>query len=226
MTLPHFHSSILRRPRNASVLLAALSCLLAAAFVSGHVYGAAKSRLSEPRITPVTKSEWTPAQAAILQPYEDSGRLFNVFTTMARHPKLAESWLVFGAHILRESTLPARERELAILRIGWLCQAEYEWAQHARIGRSVGLTDEEILRITKGPEAPGWSAFDAAILTAADELHRDAFITDPTWKVLATTYNEQQMMDLVFTVGQYNLVSMALNSFGVQLDEGLEGFPE
>ena len=183
-------------------------------------------RLSEPRIQPLTKAEWNDTQREILQPYEDSGRLWNVFTTMAKHEDLATDWLVFGRHILAENTLPPREREMLILRIGWLCQSEYEWAQHRRIGLSVGLTEEEILRINEGPQAKGWSPEDATLLRAVDELHANAMITDPTWNALAAIYSEKQMMDLVFTVGQYNLVSMALNSFGVQLDEGLEGFPE
>ncbi len=57
-----------------------------------------------------------------------------------------------------------------------------------------------------------------------DELHSDAFISDSTWQSLSEHFDTQQMMDIVFTVGQYNLVSMALNSFGVQLDDGLPGW--
>lgn len=86
------------------------------------------------------------------------------------------------------------------------------------------LTDAEIERIKAGPDAAGWSRFDAALLRAVDELHEQALVSDATWRELAERYNSQQMMDLVFTVGQYNLVSMALNSFGVQLDEGIRGF--
>lgn len=193
----------------------------------GYLAGQAQgTRLNQPRIAPVEKAEWNDLQRQILTPYEESGRLYNVFTTMARHPELARDWLVFGGHILSRSTLPPRDRELLILRIGWLCKAEYEWAHHVPLGRAAGLTDEEILRITQEPEAAGWGAFDAALLRAVDELHRDAFITDATWKTLAGKYDEKQMMDLVFTVGQYNLVSMALNSFGVQIEPGFEGFPK
>ena len=63
------------------------------------------------------------------------------------------------------------------------------------------------------------------LLRAADELHRDSRIGDATWSALSAHYETQQLMDLVFTVGQYTLVSMVLNSFGVQLDEGITGFP-
>jgi alkylhydroperoxidase family enzyme len=122
------------------------------------------------------------------------------------------------------STLPPRERELLILRIGWLCQAEYEWGQHVIFAKAAGLTDAEIARIKDGPDAPGWAPFDAALLRAADELHTDAFISDATWGALSQRYKTEQLMDVVFAVGQYNLVSMALNTFGVQLDKGVKGF--
>ena len=130
-----------------------------------------------------------------------------------------------GNHVLAKSTLPARERELGILRIGWLCRAEYEWGQHVVIGKSSGLDDAEILRITEGPEAAGWNGLDATLLRATDELHSDACIGEATWKELSQHFDTQQLIDLVFTVGQYNLVSMALNTLGVQLDEGVGGFP-
>ena len=118
-------------------------------------------------------------------------------------------------------TLPDKQREILILRIGWLCRAEYEWSQHVLIGKAVGLSEEEIDRISAGPDAPGWTEDDAALVRATDELHRDAFVSDATWAVLAKKWSVQQLMDVVFAVGQYNLVSMALNTLGVQLDEGL-----
>jgi alkylhydroperoxidase family enzyme len=183
-------------------------------------------RLSKPRIAPVQREHWTPEQQAILEPLERQKRLYNVFSTMANHPDLARDWLVFANHVLRKCTLPPRDREILILRIGWLCGAEYEWAQHTRIGKAVGLTDDDIKHIQQGPSAAAASEHDRLLLKAVDELRADAFISDETWNALAKTYDTKQMMDLVFAVGQYNLVSMALNSFGVQLDPGLEGFPK
>jgi hypothetical protein len=88
------------------------------------------------------------------------------------------------------------------------------------------LTDEEVERITEWPKVAGWEALDATLLRATDELYYDAFITDATWTALAKRYNQQQLMDVVATVGEYNLVSMLLNSFGVQLEEGVPGFPK
>ncbi len=80
--------------------------------------------------------------------------------------------------------------------------------------------------MARGADAPGWSELDRALLRATDELHRDAFISDTTWQALSAHLDTQQLMDLVFTVGQYNLVSMALNTLGVQLDDGVPGFPD
>jgi 4-carboxymuconolactone decarboxylase len=156
---------------------------------------------------------------------EKSGRIINIFPTLARHEKLLKRWLVFARHILGKSSLPARDREILILRIGWLCQAEYEWGQHVKIGKESGLTDDEIQGIMDGPDSTRWNAFDATLLRAVDELYYDSFISDPTWKKLTERYNIQQVLDLVFTVGQYNLVSMALNTLGVQLEDDTNGFP-
>jgi len=94
------------------------------------------------------------------------------------------------------------------------------------IGKQAGLNDDEIKRITEGPDAPGWNPFDATLLRAVDELYTDAFISDTTWKKLSERYDTHQLLDLIFTVGQYNAVSMALNTLGVPLDEGIQGFPK
>lgn len=183
-------------------------------------------RLDTPRVPPLPESEWDDEARDLLGGLmRAGGRVLNIFATLAHHPKLMKRWLVFGNHVLGKNSLTPRERELAILRIGWLCRSEYEWGQHAAISRGIGISDEDISRVTRGPDAPGWDPFEATLLRAVDELHADAMIGDATWKALCERYDTRQLMDLVFTVGQYNLVSMALNTLGVQLDEGIEGFP-
>jgi alkylhydroperoxidase family enzyme len=181
-------------------------------------------RLTQPRLEPLAEEKWDDETRELLERLQIDGRVFNIFRTLAAHPKLLKRWLVFGNHILYKSTLPPRERELLILRTGWLCRAEYEWGQHVVIGKRAGLSSDEINRIKEGPDAPGWSAQDAALLRAVDELQSQAFISDLVWKALAASFDTQQLLDLIFTVGQYNLVSMALNTLGVQLDEGVVGF--
>jgi 4-carboxymuconolactone decarboxylase len=214
-------------PNELSILIGFLIILVMAGFSSPQKKTKKLSRLQEPRLAPLPESEWTQRQANFLNPLKNSsGKVLNVFATLARHPKLVEDYSPFIWYILREQTLPPREREMLILRIGWLCQAEYEFGQHTIVGKQAGLTDEEILCITKGPDDPAWSEPEAALLRAADELFHDAIISNATWEILTEHYEEKQLMDVVFTIGQYNMVSWMLNSFGVQLEEGIPGFPE
>lgn len=181
-------------------------------------------RLSEPRVKPLESDEWNEQAREVLAPFADRGPVFNIFKTLAHHPDLLRRWLVFANHILGKSTLAVRERELVILRIGYLCQAGYEWGQHVEIARRAGMSDAEIRTAKSGPETQGLPELDRLLLQATDELHGDAHISDATWQGLSEHLTTQQLMDLVFTVGQYNLVSMALNTLGVQLDEGLPGW--
>ncbi len=179
-------------------------------------------RLEKPRLDPLELEDMD----SEIRSRFGGGKILNIFRTLAHHPKLMTRWLVFGNHILAKSTLSARDRELAILRVGWLCKAEYEWAQHTEIALNSDISQAEIERVTRGPDAAGWSDREVALLKAADELVGDAFIEDDTWNALSAFYNKEQLMDLIFTVGQYNLVSMALNTLGVQLEEGAVGFPK
>jgi len=181
-------------------------------------------RLDEPRIKPLSDDDLNEDAKKLLEPMAVRGDVFNIFRTMANHPDLMRRWIVFANHVLGKSTLSIRDREIVILRIGYLCQSGYEWGQHVLIARRAGITDAEIRAIQKGPATTDLSAHEKLLLQATDELHRDAFISDATWQGLKNSYSDQQMMDLVFAIGQYNLVSMALNSFGVQADDGLPGF--
>ena len=183
-------------------------------------------RLSEPRVPPIADEDLDEEGREFLRQVSRQGRVLNIYRTLVAHPKLLKRWGVFGTHVLYKSTLPARERELLILRTGWLCRSEYEWGQHVIIARGVGVTDEEIERVMEGSEAEGWNAFDAALVRAADELHEDAFISDATWQALSERFDTQQLIDVIFAVGQYHVVSMALNSLGVQLDDGVKGFED
>ena len=181
-------------------------------------------RVSQPRVRPLPESEWNEDAREFMRRVERDGQVLNIYKTLARHPKLLKRWGVFGTHVLYKSTLPARERELLILRTGWLCRSEYEWGQHVPIAKGCGITDEEIDRVTEGPDAIGWDQSDGPLLRAVDELLTDAFISDATWQMLSERFDTRQLIDIVFTVGQYHLIAMAMNTLGVQLDDGVEGF--
>jgi 4-carboxymuconolactone decarboxylase len=183
-------------------------------------------RLKTPRIHPVPESEWTPEQREALAPYAKRNQLFNIYTTLGRVPEALKAFVAWGGFVLGRSSLPERERELLILRVGWNCKAGYEWAQHARLGRGAGLTAEELTGIKRGPDWEAWSESDRLLLRAADELHRTQFVADDTWNALSQRWNERQRMDLVFVVGNYTQVCMILNTFGVQLDPILRSDPD
>ncbi len=207
-----------------TLLVAVLSCL-AASQPQHKKEGDNVERLSKPRILPLTREQWTEEQRKLLERFYEEGRPYNVQGTFAQNWEAYKNYYVWATYVVgNASTLPPRDRELLILRTGWLCRAEYEWGHHVKIGKAAGLTDTEIARIKVGPSAPGWQPFDATLLRAADELHTRAFISDATWSALSERYNTKQLIDAVFAVGQYTMVCMALNSFGVQLDRGVKGF--
>lgn len=156
----------------------------------------------------------------------DNGRPINIFGTLAHHPKLLKRFNVFGGLFLSHGLLPAREREIVILRVGWNCRAKYEFGQHTVIGRRVGLTDAEIAALTHDPASHEWSAPDLALIALADDLCADDCVSDATWAELRPRWNDAEMVELVMVAGQYRLVSGFLNSMGVQLDPGVPGWPD
>jgi 4-carboxymuconolactone decarboxylase len=183
------------------------------------------TRPDQPRIPPLPDDERDEEIKELLDPLRVEGKDLNIFATLARHPGLFKRWSRFGGFLLYRGDVPARARELLILRTAWNCRAEYEWGQHARIARTVGVTDAEISRVIDGPEASGWTSLDAALLVAADELHRESRVSDMTWGVLAAHYDEHQLIEVCMIVGQYHLVAFTANSLGIEIEPGGTGFP-
>jgi len=193
--------------------------------------------MRQPRIPPRPPSEWDADvfdALSVIMRRDDSQavkgnereapRVVNALGVLVRYPALAKAFLTFNRHLLFDSSLSDRIRELVILRIAWLRRAEYEWAQHVALADRAGLRNEEIEAVKEGPDAQSWPSFEAALLRAVDELYRDAFVTDATWDSLSASLDQHQLMDLVFTVGAYDLLAMAFKTFGLELDPGLEGF--
>ena len=186
------------------------------------------------RIQPLLPEQWPDqmreALAALRPPdprhplpprRDDRPKALNALGTLARHPQLARAFHTFNGHVLFGSTLSPRQRELLVLRVAAVRGSDYEWAQHAFLARDAGLGDDDIARVAVGPDASGWSSLHRAMVRAVDELVSDALISDSTWSALAGELDEQQLMDLVFTVGAYEVLAMAFRSFGVELDADL-----
>jgi len=154
------------------------------------------------------------------------GKPLNIFGVLGHHPKLLKRFNLFAGFLLNKGLLPAREREIVILRVGWNARAAYEFGQHTLIGRDCGLTDHEIAALTHPPDDHEWSDADLDLIAMADELTDRDCVSDVTWARLAERWNEAELVELLLVAGMYRLVSGFLNSTGVELDEGVPGFPE
>lgn len=145
-----------------------------------------------------------------------AGHVPEYMRTMVRHPEVFRCQLQLGTALFT-GLIPARERELAVLRVGWLCRAPYEWGQHVEIAGRYGVTAEEIERVTQGSEADGWSVHDRAILRGVEELMADQAVAQDTWDTLAASWDEARMIEYVMMVGQYVATAFVQNSLRVRL---------
>ena len=182
--------------------------------------------MTAPRIPPLAPEGRDPRTEELLAGLRrPDGTELNIFATLAHHPKLLKRWSAFGGVLLYGGRLPARDRELLILRTAWSCRAHYEWGQHVGIALAAGVTEDEVARAAAGPDTDGWSPEDACLLRAADELHTANRISDATWADLAARYDEQQLIEVCMVVGQYHLVAFTLSSLGVVPEPGLPEMP-
>ncbi|WP_068160740.1 carboxymuconolactone decarboxylase family protein [Rhodococcus phenolicus] len=183
------------------------------------------------RIPPLPVEQWSPEMAAFVSGYRSSvasagpeqGRASgsNLLGTLARYPELTQSFLTFNSHLLRGTSLSPRQRELLVLRVAAHRGSDYEWAQHVLLARRAGLTDTEIALVADDPGAEQFSPSERSMLAAVDELLDDGTIGAQTWTALSTELDDQQLMDLVFTVGAYSMLAMALRSFGIEPEDEL-----
>jgi alkylhydroperoxidase family enzyme len=178
-----------------------------------------------PRLDPIDRASATPAQAEQLDKLGRTGDL-HLFRTLAHHPQLLRSWIRFANHLLARSSLADRDREIVILRAAWLCRSEYEWGQHVGIGRTAGLSDDEILRIAAEPTASAWTDWERTLLQATDELLGEHCLSDATWSSLAEVYGPEQLLELTMLAGHYAMLAGMLRSAGVQTEVPLPDLGE
>jgi len=183
-------------------------------------------RPSSPRIVPLT--DLTPELQEIMGGGINApdGTPLNIFGTIAHHPKLLKRFMNFAGLFLNKGLLPAREREIVILRVGWNCQSVYEFGQHTVIGQRVGLSLSEIDALTKSTSEFEWSERDVNLISMSDDLCHDNCVSEATWKKLSTDWKEDELIELVMVAGTYRLVSGFLNTMGVELDQDTPGWPE
>jgi alkylhydroperoxidase family enzyme len=163
-------------------------------------------------LTPLTPPGGPPKQE------KNRSRGLGALTMFAHHPALAKAFFSFNGHILWDTTLTARQRQLLILRVATKRRSTYVWGEHVVVARDAGLSDEEISRVASGSEASLWEPLDGALLRAADELIDEGDVADDTWATLSSTLDARQLVDVVFTVGCYETTSLFFRTFGLEGD--------
>jgi 4-carboxymuconolactone decarboxylase len=147
-----------------------------------------------------------------------------IMFTLCHHPNLWGKIMALSLQMQGDTgVLPPRDRQLAILRTGWLLQAPYEWGQHVQWSKLVGITSEEIERVTVGSAAPEWTAHERAVLQAAEELREHAMVSDATWAKLAERLDDRQLFELLALIGQFTTIAYVQNGIRLRLEPGNAG---
>jgi len=188
---------------------------------------------SPPRVRPLPVDEWSDEIRTLLTGELGAGAPMvtpsladlRLTRTLARHERPFKSFLLLGRRLVMRAAIPFADRELLILRTAWNCGAAYEWGQHVRIASAGGLDRTVIDRVPDGPDAPGWAEHEATLLRAADELHADARLSDPTWSDLERRFDERQLIELPMLVGYYHLVAFTLGALAISPEPGDEPLP-
>ncbi len=169
---------------------------------------------------------WRKLRKSITGRDEEPGpvdKIPEIHFTMLRYPGLWEAITALSVQLSGRGQLSVRERELVILRTGWLCQAPFEWGEHVKFGKGLGITTEEVERVTVGSSAPGWDEHEGALMRAVEELHTQQMISDETWNILSRRLSDTQLFELTVLVGQFTTVAYWQNSLRIPLSEGNAG---
>jgi AhpD family alkylhydroperoxidase len=178
------------------------------------------NEVSEPRVIPGARRDvgwfnWTVSRVAGKRTGTNPP---NLFLTLGRHRGLFRGWLMFAGRMMPGGKLRRRESELVILRVAHLRESRYEFEHHVRLGRRAGLSDEEIERVTRGPNEDGWSARERTLLDAVDELHHERNWSDETWNALCAQLDERERIELCMLIGHYEMLATFIETFRIQPD--------
>jgi 4-carboxymuconolactone decarboxylase len=182
------------------------------------------------RIPRLKHQNRTVAQQRVIDVFSLPGQLNvddnHVLNTLAQHPDLAEPFLIFNRHLLKTSTLPVRLRQIAIMRVAWMCKSTYVWASHLRTSLRAGLVGEDFEPISVGLTHSHWNSEEKAVLHATEQLVETANLDDAAWHALANFLDQQQLLDFLFTVGNYLLLSLVCNATRIEREEELQELAE
>lgn len=179
-----------------------------------------------PRMPKVTPEEWTDATREVFgimtgPGFDADTSKHHVVTTFAQHPALATPFFTFNRHLLADNTMPVRLRQIAIMRTAWVRSCVYMWSSHLRMSVKLGLSREDFEAIKAGAGSPHWSEFERILVTAVDRLCDRSDMDQATWDRLSAQFDRRQMLDLLFTVGAYVMIAMAMNAIRIDREPEL-----
>jgi len=172
--------------------------------------------MKKPRLDPLAPENWPVTLEKIKYQLDFP---LNIHNVMAHHPDLMKAWMPFRNHVVHDSSLLPRQRELIILRTAHNCEAEYEWKHHVERGLQAGLNMTEILRVKLRPDAPGWSASESLLLSAADDCFKNSCISADHLHQIDQHFSAQQQLDLVITVGMYITLALIIKTYDVPMED-------
>ncbi|HMP57098.1 MAG TPA: carboxymuconolactone decarboxylase family protein [Novosphingobium sp.] len=180
------------------------------------------------RIPLLRKEEWTDRARDLFAVLEgpdarERGPRYDIVLQLAQNPELTIPFLEYNKHLMFHSSLDHRTRELAILYVAWTCRSEYEWLSHVRDGLKIGLSDADIEAVKDGPRSPHWDPFERDLMRLVDEMRDSYDISDEIWQAMSERFDPRQMMDLIFTIGNYIMFSSILNGMRARPEAGAEG---
>lgn len=142
----------------------------------------------------------------------------NVFRMMANAPASLRPFVDLAGSILIQSEFDKRKREIAVLRVATVTKAKYEWEQHVRIARMLGVTQEEIDAI--GVHGPVQSLDEELLLICrvAEEISRDVRLSDDALQQIVQRYGVRQATELILCCSYFNMVSRFLESTRVEME--------
>lgn len=182
----------------------------------------------ERRIPLLDKKDWTDKARdlfAVLEGPEarETGPKYDIVLQLAQNPELTVPFLEYNKHLMFNSSLDHRVRELVTLYVAWTCKSEYEWLSHVRDGLRIGLTEADIAAVKLGPASPHWNDLERNLMRLVDQMRDTYDIDDEIWAALSAHYSPREMMDLMFTIGNYIMFSSILNGMRAKAEAGEAG---
>ena len=177
------------------------------------------------RLPYLDQADLAPADQDLLK------RGINLHRQLVHSPGMARAFSGLGQYIRHGSPLDPRLRELAILQVGWLARAPYEWSHHVKIGFDFGVTEADIHALiadTAGQDASLGPA-EQAVLQAARALTTEGTLSDAQFAALRAHMDETGLVDLLATIAFYNGVVRILSALQIDVEPEyqryLDAFP-